>query len=81
MTREKRYVFSVMLTADQTKVIQNTVDECLGIVTGEKILTTINPGAQTMQVVIVPNDEAKVLQTQINAMIVRTEVDNLGLVG
>jgi hypothetical protein len=81
MSREKLYVFRVMLTADQTKTIQNTIDECLGIVTGEKTIATIQPGQDSMTVMIVPNDESKVLQTQIDAMIVRTEVDNLGLVG
>jgi hypothetical protein len=81
MSREKLYVFRVMLTADQTKTIQNTIDECLGIVTGEKTIATIQPGQDSMTVMIVPNDESKVLQTQIDAMIARTEVDNLGLVG
>lgn len=81
MSREKRYVFRVMLTADQTKAIQNTIDECLGIVTGEKTIATIQPGQDSMTVMIVPNDESKVLQTQIDAMIARTDADHLGVVG
>ncbi len=81
MSREKRYVFKVNLTPEQVQVIQNTVDECVGIVTGEKTMATIQPGDGFMHVMIIPNNEAKVLQTQINAMIDRTDADYLGVVG
>lgn len=81
MSREKRYVFKMTMTADQMKLLKDTVDECLGISCGEKIIATMQPCDGTMVVLIVPPEESRILEVQLKAMRERTDVDNLGLIG
>lgn len=81
MNREKRYLFKMMLTPEQNKLIEDTVSECLGIHNGEKILASLQPGDGSLLAMIVPPGETRAIDVALNAMRERTELDNLGLIG
>lgn len=81
MSREKRYVFKMMLTLNQEGLINNTVDECIGIESGEKIVAEYNRGDGSITVCIIPPNAALILGLQLKDMRERTDVDTLGLIG
>ena len=81
MSKETRHVFKILLTPDQVKAIDDTVGWCLGIMEGEKIIAEVKAGEAGMTVVIVPPEEARLLDVAFRSMRERTEIDNLGLLG
>lgn len=81
MSREKRYVFKMALTAEQRNLIDDTLSECLGIPDGEKIYGSIDLDDNTMMMTILPPSEVRSLEVALKAMRERTELDNLGLIG
>lgn len=81
MSREKRYTFGIALTEAQKQAVQDTWDECVGISSGEGLIATVNLQTGTVTCTIIPCTEKKSLQPYLDAMIQRTELDDLGIVG
>lgn len=81
MSREKRYEFTIALTPDQTKVIQDTWDECVGIETGEGLIATVGLKSGSLNLRIIPSNENSIMAKTISGMMERTDLDNLGIVG
>lgn len=81
MSREKRYAFTIKLTEEQKKAVQDTWDECVGISSGEGMIATVHLQTGTVTCTIIPWTEKEILTTHINAMHQRTELDDLGIVG
>jgi len=78
MSREKRYTFSMELTEQQTKMMQDTWDECVGIESGEGLIATVGLRSGRLNCTIIPASEKVILAAAINAMEQRTELDDLG---
>ena len=81
MSKEKRYEFTISLTEEQTKVIQDTWDECVGIESGEGLVATVGLKSRSLNFRIIPPYENIVMAKTISAMMERTELDDLGIVG
>ena len=80
MSKEKRYTFSMELTEEQTKIMQDTWAECLGVACGEGLFATVALNSGRLNCTIIPADENKLMSAAVNAMEQRTERDDLGRV-